>query len=113
MEDGEWKSADEFFEEVLNQNAECAEAYMGKLFAKLRRNDLKGVVEYYEEKYSSADMEKLFACEADKPHIKEYEEKYEVLGYLHKDEIRRFYEYDRTYASSLSCRKKQKKEEQK
>lgn len=33
LEDGEWDRADGFFEEVLNQDAECAEAYLGKLMA--------------------------------------------------------------------------------
>ena len=33
LEDQEWSRADEFFEQVLNMNAECAEAYLGKLCA--------------------------------------------------------------------------------
>ena len=33
LEDCEWKKADGFFEEVLNQDAECAEAYIGKVLA--------------------------------------------------------------------------------
>ena len=44
LEDGEWNKADEFFEEVLNQDAECAQAYLGKLMAGLRvreQEDLK------------------------------------------------------------------------
>jgi hypothetical protein len=36
LEDGEWQKADGFFEEVLNLNAECAEAYLGKLMAELQ-----------------------------------------------------------------------------
>ena len=36
LEDGEWNNADRFFEEALNQDAECAEAYLGKLMADLR-----------------------------------------------------------------------------
>ena len=36
LEDGEWNNADKFFEEALNQDAECAEAYLGKLMADLR-----------------------------------------------------------------------------
>lgn len=31
LEDGEWDKADGFYEEVLNQDAKCAEAYVGKL----------------------------------------------------------------------------------
>ena len=33
LEDGEWDKADQFFEEVLNQDAECVDAYLGKLMA--------------------------------------------------------------------------------
>jgi alpha-tubulin suppressor-like RCC1 family protein/tetratricopeptide (TPR) repeat protein len=33
LEDHEWDKADGFFEEVLNQNAECAGAYLGKAMA--------------------------------------------------------------------------------
>ena len=36
LEDGEWEAADGFFEEVLNQDAECAKAYLGKLLASSR-----------------------------------------------------------------------------
>ena len=36
LEDGEWEKADSFFEEALNQDAECAEGYLGKLMADLR-----------------------------------------------------------------------------
>ncbi len=36
LEDGEWQKADEFFEEALNQDAEDAECYLGKLMAELK-----------------------------------------------------------------------------
>jgi hypothetical protein len=35
LEDGEWDKADQFFEEVLNQDAECVDAYLGKTLAGL------------------------------------------------------------------------------
>ncbi|MBR5478868.1 MAG: TIR domain-containing protein [Clostridia bacterium] len=43
LEDGEWGSANEYAEKVLDLDPECAEAYMGKLMADLKvkgRNDL-------------------------------------------------------------------------
>ncbi len=36
LEDGEWDSADEYCEKVLDINPECAKAYLGKLMAELR-----------------------------------------------------------------------------
>lgn len=35
LEDGDWKRADDFCEQVLNQDPECARAYLGKLMAEL------------------------------------------------------------------------------
>ena len=43
LEDGEWNSAQEYFDQVLNNDAECADAYVGFLMAELhvrRRGDL-------------------------------------------------------------------------
>ena len=36
LEDGDWAKADEFCEQVLNQDPECALGYLGKLLAELR-----------------------------------------------------------------------------
>ena len=38
LEDGDWDRADDFCEQVLNIDPECAEAYVGKLMAELRVN---------------------------------------------------------------------------
>lgn len=38
IEDSEWQKADELLERVLDQNPECAEAYLGKLMIDLRVN---------------------------------------------------------------------------
>ena len=35
LEDGEWSKADQFYEDVLNQDAECTDAYIGKLLGEL------------------------------------------------------------------------------
>ena len=36
LEDGDWRSADEYCERVLDTDPECAEAYLGKLMAELQ-----------------------------------------------------------------------------
>lgn len=41
LEDGEWDKADGFFEQVLNLDAECAEAYAGKLCVGMKYNALR------------------------------------------------------------------------
>lgn len=44
LEDGEFAKADDFCEQILNQDPENAEAYLGKLMAELhvkKKDDLK------------------------------------------------------------------------
>ena len=46
LEDKEWDKADNFFEEVLNNDPECAEAYLGKMMTSLKvgiRENLKNL----------------------------------------------------------------------
>lgn len=45
LEDGEWEKADEFFEQALNQNAEDAQAYLGKLMAELKVSKEENLME--------------------------------------------------------------------
>ena len=45
LEDGDWTKADEFFEQVLNQDAECGAAYLGKFLAKARRANVQAYVQ--------------------------------------------------------------------
>jgi len=46
LEDGGWKSADEYCEKILDINPECAEAYLGKLLAELRVNKKERLKDY-------------------------------------------------------------------
>ena len=43
LEDGDWKSADEYCEKVLDIEPECAEAYLGKLMAQSRVDEVDGL----------------------------------------------------------------------
>ncbi len=45
LEDGEWAKADKHFDQVLDMNAECAEAYLGKLLAELRCRNVEALKE--------------------------------------------------------------------
>ncbi|MBQ9083583.1 MAG: toll/interleukin-1 receptor domain-containing protein [Clostridia bacterium] len=53
LEDGEWASANEYCEKVLDIDPECAEAYLGKLMAELRiktREALKDCAEPFDDR---------------------------------------------------------------
>lgn len=52
LEDGDWNSADEYCEKVLDVDPECAEAYLGKLMVELRvkrQDDLKDQAEPFDD----------------------------------------------------------------
>lgn len=52
LEDGDWSSADEYCEKVLDIDPECAEAYLGKLMVELKVNkkeDLKDQAEPFDD----------------------------------------------------------------
>ncbi len=52
LEDGEWDKANEYFDQALNGDAECADAYLGFLMAELqvhRRGDLKNQKQPFDE----------------------------------------------------------------
>ena len=55
LEDGDWNSADEYCEKVLDIDPETAEAYLGKLMAELRvrkKEELKDCTEPFDERNS-------------------------------------------------------------
>ena len=55
LEDGNWNSADEYCERVLDMDPECAEAYLGKLMASLQvktRAGLKNTAEPFDDENS-------------------------------------------------------------
>ncbi len=49
LEDGEWSKADEFFEQVLNQDAECGAAYLGKFLASEQCRSAKAYADAFVE----------------------------------------------------------------
>ena len=112
LEDHDWDKADSFFEEALNLDPECAEAYIGKLLAKDKKPGFTFWIAMQKDKYSSASTERLEACPADTAHVSKKVSEYVIEGYLDEATIRKQYEYDRGYDSALSCRKSQKAKQQ-
>lgn len=86
LEDGEWDKADDFFEQVLNLDAECAEAYFGKLLAQKRCANM----EAFRKKRIAwdADTEELTPYEKDRmDRVRKAQQKYTVPKYFASDEV--------------------------
>ena len=60
LEDAEWQKADELLERILNQNPECAEAYLGKLMIDLKVNKRENLATVNEPfKYNNNNYQKI------------------------------------------------------
>ncbi|WP_031551717.1 DUF6273 domain-containing protein [Oribacterium sp. FC2011] len=112
LEDHDWNKADEFFEEALNLDPECAEAYLGKMLARDKQATFISWLEMQKEKYCVADSERLTACSEDSEHIKRTIGRYVTQGYLDAETVSREYTFNRDYSSSLSSRRSQKEKQQ-
>ena len=99
LEDSDWDKAREFFEQILNQDAECAEAYMGEVFAENRVPSLKMFI--IKRKSQQNVEEEEFVISTDESSIEEAIRRYEIPRYFNAYEIRRCYEFKGSYTSSV------------
>ena len=86
LEDGDWSKADGFFEEVLNQDAECAEAYLGKTLAEERCVTLNALVQKRLSRTENVKYEE-FTLATNSERAKVAAEKYFIPNYLSKETI--------------------------
>ncbi len=108
LEDGDWDKAQEFFDRVLDNDAECAEAYLGKALADMNLTSLDAFEYRYLPKADNIEPTEL---QAYVPNQKEREEKLaeenEVSYYLTKEDIHNICTFDFSYPSRVSRYKKE------
>lgn len=111
LEDGDWAKADSFFEDVLNNDSKNAQAYLGKALAQERCRTLDALVRKRLTVYEQVEPKTLSIPERTE-YIRQTAEKYEVPGYVGKDNICRLYDFDRNYPSEVSGRQAQYRREE-
>ena len=102
--DLEWEKADNFFEKVLNQNARCAEAYIGKFLASKKQPTLKAQISQTLKQTENAKTETKNAIPRDEKRENEILETRVVPHYLSVKDMKPLLSFDRTYTSALSSR---------
>ena len=100
LEDGDWERADEFFEQVLNQDAECAEAYMGKALAEQKAKTFKMLLNTRKQKYQRVEKEELFIT-TDEKRANKAAAQWTIPNYLSEDTIRQIYTFRESYKSEI------------
>lgn len=100
LEDGEWNKANEFFEQVLNQDAENAEAYWGQVLAQNQcRNDSQ-FVQKRTAGLETIKREELQILRNDTI-PKQAASKYAVSNYFSEADIIKMFSYNLSFASSV------------
>ena len=105
LEDGEWSKADEFFEQVLNQDAECGAAYLGKFLAKARKANVQAYVQSICAGITAEAPTKrnAEACAEDKAFIDACIRNYQVPEYYAPMDIRTALRFDRGYCADQAA----------
>ena len=111
LEDGDWAKADSFFEDVLNNDSKNAQAYIGKTLAQEKCRTLDALIRKRKEATQENRTGKL-SLERDTTHIEEAAQKYSIPGYVEPNSIRALYNFDLSYPSGVSHRKRQYQEEE-
>ena len=105
LSDGDWKKANEFFDRVLDGDAENAEAYMGKFLARKKKDSMESWAETYSEQTFQPNMLTLDLTSRQQRHIAVTAQQNTVQGYLNSVEISQLYPKEQTYASNVNDEK--------
>jgi len=91
LKDGDFDSADEYFDYIISLNPENEKAYLGKLLAKKGKRNKEELLDYYKNLYSEYITEEVDVDFDDEEHIAEMKKKYYVPRYLKKSQIENQY----------------------
>ncbi len=108
LEDHEWKKADDFFEQVLNLDAECAQAYFGKALAARQCASAQEFAQKEKKVTTPGKGASLVACPENEEVIAAAVREYQIPGFLTEDMIRgQFQKFNRNYESAADARRRE------
>lgn len=110
LESGMYLSAKDKYASYIEIDPDNETAHLGLLMAEKEVSDIDQLFEYYKNLYSDEILETKTAVEEDIRHIEEMCDKCCIPELLEKEDIRKRYEFDRTYESLSGCRHIQKKQ---
>lgn len=113
LEDGEWSKADGFFEDVLNNDARNARAYLGKALAQERCGTLEEFIEKRKKIHENVRGETLRLNQPDTKRIDAALTKFHLPRYIDERDIRALYQFDLSYHSNVAERRQQYQNEEK
>ena len=104
IEDMDWQKADEFFEEVLNQDAKNAVAYLGKYLVSKESTSLHSLASFYLKHTEPEEMEKKIFCGQQKVREQELVQTYAIPNYLPESKLSAMLDLQFVYNSGVAHR---------
>ena len=103
LEDQAWDKANAFFEQALNMDAECAEAFLGQLLVQFQCGSLENLVEKIRQDADLIQPETLMACPEDRERIDAIVARCQIPWFLPKEQLEEMLgKFDRGYRTELS-----------
>lgn len=103
LEDQAWDKANAFFEQALNMDAECAEAFLGQLLVQFQCGSLENLVEKIRQDADLIQPETLMACPEDRERIDAIVARCQIPWFLPKEQMEEMLgKFDRSYRTELS-----------
>jgi hypothetical protein len=111
LEDGEWAKADGFFDQALNMDAKCAEAFLGKYCAQEKAISLDAALNARLANCDERVRTEQKKIEGNTDLYDRLTKQYAIPFYLDRAAISREVAYDLSYPSMVSSRAAMQKEE--
>ena len=108
LSSGNEELAEECFNKVLSMDPEDPRAYLGILMLETGSKNVDELVSYYSRLYNDDEAKIVEACKEETSHIEAMEDKYALPGYLEKETIAKYYNFDRSFESFTSSRQDQR-----
>ena len=108
LEEKNWSSAGAYFNKVLDIQAENGNAYLGLALANAQCPNLDAFVQKRSNQFTDEPAQKLQACEPETERIEDLTAKLVIPGYYEAEDIRKSFEFNRTYSSREQAAKENK-----
>ena len=111
LEDRNFQKAEQFFEQALNLDAKCAEAYLGSFLVQVQCSSLEEYIQFRLQETAPA-VAAPQPMQKNMRHIEKMAEQYAIEPHLTADAIRTIYQQDFYYDSCVPQRRAQRKQEE-
>ncbi len=110
LEDGEWTKADEFFDQALNMDAKCAEAFLGKFLAQEKAVSLDAALD---QRLAECDRNVIVETKrvASNKSVEQMVNANSIPGYISTFALEKAFLFDTSYSSTAEYFLEKAKEE--